>query len=311
MAGKTEYNNAGYDEIPKEKFAFVHEGERLSDKKFDDKPVGYFKDAWIRFRKNRASVVAAVIIIMIVLYAFLMPLFISGHDDTFMDVNYAKKAPRILWLREHLGIATGGVARNFSDAGLVQAVSIGIGAEDWDGRGVTVAEGRDSYYQPMLKIGDPVVTLDAAKKEKKTYSGVIDTYLEVGFQYRSIKQDEYQRILDWERETGLHVLYPLVENNEFCFDNTNANFWYKTNAKGVPVAVDEKTGKVKQLVYGEELLLEDNYKRDADGNLKYYEYTGGGTLETAQYKVRVLYYNFYRYQNGFEPNYLMGTDTQG
>lgn len=311
MAEKTEYNNTEYDNIPKEKFTLVQEGERLSDKKFDDKPVGYFKDAWIRFRRNRASVVAAVIILMIVLYAFLMPLLIRGHDDTFMDVNYAKKAPRVVWLREHFGISTGGVARNFSDAGLVQAVGVGIGAEDWDGRGVTVAEGMNSYYQPMLKIGDPVVTLDAAKKEKTSYSGVIDTYLEVGFQYKSIKQDEYQKIVDWEQETGLHVLYPLVENNEFCFDNTNANFWYKTNSKGVPVTVNEKTGKVKQLVYGENLQLEDNYKRDADGNLKYYEYTGGGTLETAQYKVRVLYYNFYRYQNGFEPNYLMGTDTQG
>ena len=26
--------------IPKDKFAFVNEGERLRDKKFDDKPIG-------------------------------------------------------------------------------------------------------------------------------------------------------------------------------------------------------------------------------------------------------------------------------
>ena len=38
--------------IPKDKFQFIHEGERLRDKKFDDKPIGYFKDAWIRFRKR-------------------------------------------------------------------------------------------------------------------------------------------------------------------------------------------------------------------------------------------------------------------
>ena len=107
------------------------------------------------------------------------------------------------------------------------------------------------------------------------------------------------------------MLYPLVENNEFCFDSNNANFWYKTNGKGVPVSVDEATGKVTKLSYGEDMVLEDNYKRDEDGNLKYYEYTGGGNLETAQYKVRVLYYNYYRYVNGFEPDYLLGTDTQG
>ena len=48
--------------IPVEKFRFVQENEKIKDKKFDDKPIGYFKDAWIRFRKNRASVVAAIII---------------------------------------------------------------------------------------------------------------------------------------------------------------------------------------------------------------------------------------------------------
>ena len=302
--------NMEYQNIPKEKFAFVHEGERITDKKFDDKPIGYFKDAWIRFRKNRASVIAAVIIIMIILFAFLTPLLTRRYDVTFMDVNYAKKAPRVTWLRP-LGIADGGVNRNFSDTSLVQAVSVGIGAEDWDGHGATLEEGLNSYYQPMLHISDPIITLDAAKKEKASYPGTIETYLEVGFQYRSIKQSEYALIRAWEEETGLKVLYPLVENNEFCFDSNNANFWYKTNGKGVPVSVDEATGKVTKLSYGEDMVLEDNYKRDEDGNLKYYEYTGGGNLETAQYKVRVLYYNYYRYVNGFEPDYFLGTDTQG
>ena len=59
------------------------------------------------------------------------------------------------------------------------------------------------------------------------------------------------------------------------------------------------------------MLLEDNYKRDADGNVIYYEYTGGGSMETAQLKVRVLYYNYYQYLYGFTPDYIMGTDTQG
>jgi oligopeptide transport system permease protein len=45
--------------------------------------------------------------------------------------------------------------------------------------------------------------------------------------------------------------------------------------------------------------------------LKIFEYTGGGSLETAQYRVRVLYYNYYRYMNGFEPEHIFGTDTAG
>ena len=63
--------------IPKEKFAFVNQGERLHDKKFDDKPIGYLKDAWIRFRKSKASVVAAIIILCIIVYAVAAPFVIE------------------------------------------------------------------------------------------------------------------------------------------------------------------------------------------------------------------------------------------
>lgn len=81
-----------YGNIPKEKFAFAHSGEKLTDRKFDDKPIGYFKDAWIRFRKNRASVIAAVIIMLVILYAFLAPLLLS-HESSFMVAFYAKSLP--------------------------------------------------------------------------------------------------------------------------------------------------------------------------------------------------------------------------
>ena len=73
-------NDKNYNHIPKEKFAFVNEGERLSDQKFEDKPIGYFKDAWIRFRKSKASVVATVIIVCIILYAFIFERKENRHE---------------------------------------------------------------------------------------------------------------------------------------------------------------------------------------------------------------------------------------
>ena len=45
--------NNNFDMIPKEKFEFVSHGEKIFDKKLETKPIGYFKDAWIRFRKNK------------------------------------------------------------------------------------------------------------------------------------------------------------------------------------------------------------------------------------------------------------------
>lgn len=297
----------GTAKIPPEKFEFVHSGERIADKKFEDKPIGYFKDAWIRFRKNHASVVATIIIICIVFFAFLTPIFNTRYNARFMDSYYAKKAPRALALRPY-GIFDGGTTRTFSEKGLIKAIAIGVGAEDYDGRSVSLGEGLESYYQPMLKIGDPIEKR-AGKKITLTFNGKIDTYLEVGFMYLSLEQAEYQRIVQWEKDNNLHVFYPLVENNSYNADAKDANNWYKTK-KNVPVRINEK-GKAEELTYSPDTVLEDNYKRDAEGNLVYYEYAGGGNFETAQYKVRVLYYNYYRYKNGFEPNYILGTDSQG
>ena len=92
-----------YLNIPKDKFTFVNQDERIHDRKFDDKPIGFFKDAWLRFKKSRASVVAAIIIVLIIIYAFLCPLLITSHNATFMANLYAKKPARVEWLKEHLG----------------------------------------------------------------------------------------------------------------------------------------------------------------------------------------------------------------
>ena len=301
--------NMNIPNIPKEKFAFVHEGERLTDKKFQDKPIGYFKDAWIRFRKNKASVVAAIIIILVVLYAFITPLTITTHDISFMVNQYSRKPARVTALRDTIGIMDGGVNRSISESELVRLYSMGIGAANYDGKHASVADGAETYYQPLIKIGEPKQVLNASRKPVNQYDVRVDTYLEVGFIYRTIEQHELQSILDYEAETGKKVLYPLVEGNDWNPDPADANNWYKAKKVGHPIKLSGE--KAVDIKYSENMVLEDNYKRDANGQLKYYELSGGGNFETAQYKIRVLYYNYYQYLYGFEPNYIMGTESQG
>ena len=302
-------DNKNYPKLPAEKFRFVNTGEHISDQKFDDKPIGYFKDAWNRFRKNKSSVVAAIVIICIVLFAFITPI-VSNLEPTFMDTYYSKKGPRNLLLGK-IGILDGTSTRDFTERGLIRAIAMGMAAEDIDGTGVTLEEGMDSYYQPMKKIGKIKTYLDATRKQREIFANSkIDVYLEVGFLYRSVTQSEYQKIQAWQEQTGKQILYPLLENNEYNVDFNDANNWYKTNAKGDPVRVLED-GSVKKISYKPGMTLEDNYKRDADGNVVYGQYAGGGNFDTAMMKVRVLYYNYYQYLNGFEPEYFLGTDSQG
>ena len=296
-------NTMNMNNIPKEKFKLVNEGQRLSDKKFDDKPVGYFKDAWIRFRKNKGSIVAAIIILIIILFSIFAPMIISNHPNTFMDVYYAKKPSRDLTLQK-IGMSEGTVTRTFSGPGLIRAIGIGVAAEDRDGSGqVTVGEGLRSYFQPIKKVGPlTMITEIKGAKPKSIYSNcTIETYLEVGFLYKSLEQAEYKRIVDWQNETGLQILYPLVENNEYNLDPLDANYWYKTK-KGWPV--DEK-GKRIDLEQTMELGVIDNFLRDKEGNIQYYKEQG------TMYSVRVLYYNYYQYTHGYEPTFVFGTDGGG
>ena len=297
-------------DIPMEKFEFVQENERIKDKKFDDKPIGYFKDAWIRFKKNRASVVAAIIIIAIMLFSVLTPMFITTHDNSFMVSQYQRKPARVVALRDSIGLLDGGVDRSVTEAELIRIAAIGVGAANYDGNNATMQDGYDNYYSPVINLGEPKVVLNAKRQEVNQYNVRVDAYLEVGFLYDYIPQSELQNILDFEAETGLKILYPLVEANDYNPDPTDANNWYKAKRVGNPVTITE-TGQMKSIKYKTNMVIEDNYKRDSEGNLKYWEYSAGGNIETAQYKIRVLYYNYYQYKYGFEPDYIMGTESQG
>ena len=306
--------NMNIPSIPKEKLAFANLGERLTDKKFDDKPISYFKDAWLRFKKNKASIGAAIIIIMIILFAVFAPILNMGRYGTdFLDAYYAKKGPRNLFL-SNIGIADGSVQRDFNERGYMLALATGVGADGWDGKTVSIEDATDKYM-PIRKLKD--IRQNESTK-KTTIVADIETYLEVGFLYKQIEQSEYDKIRAWEEETGLHVLYPLIDTSSEFYPlsadsaKTNANYWYKADGKLNPLNDEGKKIKyTEEDLRSGDIQFYDNYKRDAQGKPVYFEYVGGGNLETAQYKVRILYYNYYIYQNGFEPEYIFGTDSQG
>ena len=52
--------------ISKDKFRFADPSRKTGDKKFDTKQMSYAKDVFVRFCKNKSSVVAAIIIILLV-----------------------------------------------------------------------------------------------------------------------------------------------------------------------------------------------------------------------------------------------------
>lgn len=93
------------DNISKDKFEFVQHDEKIYDKKFETKPVGYFKDALIRFAKNRTNVIATTILFTLILLAILVPR-ITTKNYTTLDSELDLLPPRIPIL-EKFGIADG------------------------------------------------------------------------------------------------------------------------------------------------------------------------------------------------------------
>ena len=60
--------------LPPDAFEVVPMGDRIFDAKFETPPMGFFKDAMLRFAQNRASVVAFVILAILVLMAIIGPM---------------------------------------------------------------------------------------------------------------------------------------------------------------------------------------------------------------------------------------------
>lgn len=291
--------------IPAEKFRFCQMDEALADKKLDTKPIGYFRDAWIRFRKNKASVVAFAIIIVLVLFAIVGP-YLTPYSVTYNDVYMLQKLPKC-------GL--------FSWSGW------------WDGCSVTELSEADYWYyraigeetglDPIVRVLDEYdveVSQGTLKLEKHFYKVKLDSYLDDGVIYIQLSGQEYQKLQDYQDETGIQVIYPATPTTSKTAAATvnqyDANNWYEKSQsgvnKGLPVGLDRETGQVDwQLTYTP-YSGNDGYtsrmRLEGEGN---YEYNYAVPKQGGQYYVRVSYYRYYEYKNGFEPSFTFGSNQYG
>ena len=258
-------NQFDINNIPAEKFEFAQTGEKIHDEKFKTKPIGYFQDAWIRFKKNKASIIATLIIIMVALYAIVVP-FISNHELSDRDGIYKKARPYIPSL-SFISTFDGGYDQKLNDKFLVYYTAIGMSAEDPQALGnVSWEESLESKYSPVISIGEET------KQQGRTYRNVrTHSYFAKGFTYLSLTKEQYDAIVAYQNDSGVQVLYPMVDTTDsevFSGNNaSDANFWYKHSMNGTPV---DENGKQLSLDRVMKTGLVDNYIRDEEGNVVYY-----------------------------------------
>lgn len=93
------------EKLSKDNFQFVQRDDKIYDKRFETKPIGYFKDAMIRFGKNRTNVIASVILFLMIFLSILVPI-ITTKNYLILEEQLAFLPPRVPGL-EKIGFMDG------------------------------------------------------------------------------------------------------------------------------------------------------------------------------------------------------------
>ena len=282
-------NNTNYEHIPAEKFAFVQENEKLRDKELQTKARSFFADAMLRFSKNKSSVIAAYILLFLILFAIFAPVF-SIYKITDTDrlyINYPAYVPSI----SKLGIG-------IMDGARVMDSQNDTSMNFWRGIGV------ETGMNPIIRtVGEHETEVKVRGKmvTRYTYDIEVNMYYAMGMIYRTFNYNDFEKLQQWQNETGIQVIYPYVENA------SSPNIWYKTDDSGA--AILDADGNFTP-AYSTNTAAAgapyDSLRIPGDDGSYVYSSAKAGSVQ-----CRILYYNYYIYQNGHEPSYIFGTNLMG
>lgn len=312
-----EVNNT---DVNKSKFVLVKREHGISDVKFDTKPVGYYRDAFRRFCRHKLAIAGTVFILLILLFALFTPL-LNPYDTNFIDIDYKYALPKNLALSK-IGLVTGNYKKSINSRGYEYLCATALAYADTDGKhDKSVEAGLYAKYSPI--IGNAVKSFD--DNNSPVYDVKVNSYYELGFVYKTISPSEYNAIRGYEQSTGRQILFPMVDVAKYRADNlpfgflnaiiADANYWYKVNREESAVLKDGNF--IDMYMY--EYVFDDQgeIKYDNDGiPLKgpvVFNAPASSESETGEtmFKVRVLYYEYFRYINGREPAFLFGINESG
>ncbi len=289
-------NNVEYEHIPKEQFEFAQVDAKIHDTKFETKARGYFADALIRFKKSKAAVAGAWIILALLLFSFISPI-VSPYTINDKDSFYTSAPPFIREIADMgIGIFDGAVTKT-SQNDLSMAYWKGIAQE--------------TGMDPVLRILETYETTSMYRgQERVSYTYKIETnkYYEYGIMYRVLSYEEFEAIQQWQNETGIQVIYPYVNPADIQDISDRPNIWYQvSDSRGTPV-YDEDGNFIPAYCTNKSMegAPYDSLRIEGDDGSYIYSIRKSGAVQ-----VRLCYYNYYQYVNGHEPFYIFGTNSLG
>lgn len=313
--------------LDKSLFEELPDHSGLHDQAFETKPVSYLRDCFNRFSKNKASIVAGIIILLIALFAIIIPMaspkaHVSSKDypNGYQDVNFKYVLPYNAMFKGS-GFWDGTEIRPYSEADYL------------------IKKNDDSNHSPFVKLESTTVTQIGAVKST-TYNVRVDTYA-VGCKIVKISPEEYERIVNYDNEQASkndsykRILHPLIDSESYieryklqlADDGANENtinniidqvqMYYNQNPNCYYEVIARRIGKEKPYTWnqnniipvtngtGDDRTFNPIYLKDASGNYVYAKFANG------QYTVRVDYFDYFTFENGFEPYYFFGANELG
>ncbi len=313
------------NELDEAYFQQIQEGESLHDEAFQTKRVSYLRDSLRRFTRNKGSVVAAIIIFIIILYAIIVPIasprtYVDPikYPSGYRDANFAYVLPY-----NPMFAGTG-----FWDGTKTET---GIAEDDYKIRTYD-----DSNHSPIVKVLDrQESSIKIGPKVTKivSYSIRTDTYA-LGCKKLTLSATDYNKLLTYEKEQKAanpeykSIMKPLVDvegyleeyEAEMIADGVSATQIYtildfmKSDYNLNPrwyFAMTAKTasGEYSSNQFRPVLDADGNpveiYQRDDNGDLVYAELTNGA------YTVRVDYLDYASFSLGFDPHFVFGANAAG
>lgn len=285
--------------IPAEKFQFVNASDLSHEKKLVTKPRSYMRDALSRFCKNKGSIVGAIVIVFLLLYALIAPLC-TPYTVSYNDTYLIKTLPKCEWF---------------------------AGTTFWDGC-EEKSLNRETfmyYYYMGEETGHNAVKNQEYTRSGSMYNFRLDSYQSTGCVYMDLSAEEYERIQQYQDETGIQVIYPTIAKKHrptATVDKNNANYYYKTTEYngGTKIVLDDNGNIIP--VYKSHDVGEtgkDNYHSiriagDGENGIEY-EYALPNDMG---YNIRVNYYEYYVYHHSYvlqdgiaKPSFLFGTTETG
>ena len=298
-----------YLSIPVEKFDFASKGDRSHDEKIQTKPRSYLRDAFSRFCKNKGSVVAAIIVLILLLYALIGPLFIpTSYTDAYVTDTDLQ---RYQFLRPKLQIFSGtdfwgGTtwSKGVNQATLMRYLSIE----------------QERGYNAVLDYKERVEE-DPINGSRTVYDVKIDTYYTISAFEKTLTADQYAELQAWQDEHELQIILPYVDETRAQAYSSNKNVWFVSNRNGQPQLKDGQlqyaylthaTAAGRRDEYTSKMrLAADPYLTGDVDNAWSYAKRSGTASRGYSYTVRVDPYNYFIYKYGFEPAFAFGTESHG